>query len=215
MKRILISVLMITVFASFASANMGGSFDQTGTVPEFNQEPEFIANIHGVVNDGFFEDGLCGAGSAWTCATIPNDCPVIVDLFALGLWNFEGDQVAWIGGLCNEEFDNYESVCQDVFFDGDRLAWYWMAYVNAGGNPVNVTIDDNVVYTYMTQLSDHLTGYWPEEIMVSDYIGGVHTLCFEYEKIQNLADNYFIDHVVIHGGVATEETNFSTIKANY
>ncbi len=217
MMKLLIPMLMIAIFASIAQAGAiaGGSFDVDGTLPHLNRESNGVADRVGLIASGQFEDGDCSAGSAWSCSTVPNDCPIIVDLFALGLWNYDGDQVAWIGGLCNGIFDDAESICQDIHFDGDTLSWYWMAYVNIGSNPVQVTIDGVVVYEYMTRVIDHLVDYRLQEISIANFKGENHTLCFTYEKTQDLADNYFVDHVYLDAIVATEELSFSVVKTLY
>jgi hypothetical protein len=203
-------MLMITVFASLASAN---DVFQDSKIPEMIQAPNWIADRVGMINDGSFEDGLCGAGSAWTCAST-GTCPIIYDLSTIGLWNYDGDHTAWLGNVCSGIPDLAESVCQDVYFDGDLLAWYWMVFLSTDGDRIQVTVDGNVVYEYWTNLTDHLAGYVQQSAGVSGYVGGTHTLCFNYDLIAS-GGNYFLDYVTLDASVATEERSFSTVKSLY
>ena len=53
---------------------------------------------------------------------------------------------------------------------------------------------------------------------VGAYVGGDHELCFSTDNplcAENLGDNYFMDFVELLGGTATEDANFSTVKALY
>ena len=44
-----------------------------------------------------FENGTCYTGdSSWTCSS-DNGCDWIADLVPLGLWNYSGMHVAWLG----------------------------------------------------------------------------------------------------------------------
>ena len=210
MKKILIPMLMITVFASIATAS---SLTAEGLTLDMEQEPNWLADRIGLINDGSFEDGPCGGGSAWTCAST-GACSIINDMTSVGLWNYDGSHVAWLGGFCEAVPDVAESVCQDIFFDGDVLGWYWMVFLNTDGDRIQVTVDGNVVAEYWTSLADHLVGYSQQSANVGAYSGGTHTLCFNYDLIAS-GGNYFLDYVYIDASVATEESSFSTVKSMY
>ena len=212
MKKILIPMLMITIFASTALASQ---LTQDGSFPDLARESNWLADRIGLVSDGSFEDGPCGAGSGWTCSSTSACGGLVVDLAAAGLWNYHGDAVAYLGGFCQGISDVSESVCQDILIDGDILSWYWMVFVNDGGQRVRATIDGIVVHEYFISLADHLAGYAEQTANIGAFLGGVHTVCFEYELISGTGDNYFLDYVTLDSSVATEEASFSTVKSMY
>jgi hypothetical protein len=51
---------------------------------------------------------------------------MIVDLVPLGLENFDGDMVAWLGGFCGGFGACWTSVCQDIGFLGVPRQNLWV-----------------------------------------------------------------------------------------
>ena len=95
LKKVTFALALIAM-ASYAGA---ASFDANGTVFEPTYGYNHMDRV-GLVNDGSFEDGTCTDGlSGWTCTT-DNTCDWITDLAALGLWNYDGMHIAWLGGFC-------------------------------------------------------------------------------------------------------------------
>ncbi len=208
MKKLSLACLVALCAVSFANANT------------FTAEGGLLEPTHGysaltdrwLINDGDFEGGTCINAPIWTCTT-DNDCDWIADLVPLGLWNYSGAHIAWLGGFCGEA-TQFTSICQDVRLDGNRLEWYWLAYINDGGELITVTIDGEVIFSYITDLDDHLHDEYQFQQAYINVSWDDHTLCFNYE-LQNEGDNYFIDYVELNSYSGTEIMSFSTVKALY
>ncbi len=209
--KLTLTCIIITAIATISGAN---TFTAEGDVLEPTHGYNTIAD-RALVNDGSFEGGTCQDEPIWTCTTssAPN-CDWIADLVPIGLWNYDGNHIAWLGGNCTGPTE-FTYICQDVDLGiGLLLSWYWMAYTNDSGNLVTVTIDDNIVFSYTTALADHLLDYQQIFIDISGF-GGVHTLCFKYDRSVGV-DNYFVDFVEFHDDTTpTETANFSIVKSLY
>ncbi len=203
-------LVFLFLLCSFAFAN-AGTLTAEGGLLEPTHGYNTLADRY-LVNDGDFEGGTCIDTPTWTCTT-DNACDWIADLAPLGLWNYSGAHVAWLGGFCGNA-TIYTYICQDLELYGTLLTWFWMAYVNNGGELITVTIDGDIVFTYITAIADHLLDYQPQYVNLS-YYSGVHTLCFNYD-LQVAGDNYFLDYVEIRSPTSgTESVAFSTVKALY
>jgi hypothetical protein len=207
--------LAILAFAVSASAN---SFTKDGIVLDANHGYTFQGD-RCLIPDGSFE-GLCGA--TWMCDTDVT-CEWITDLVPLGLWNFDGMAVAWLGGYCGTAVC-WTYICQTLVVLGGQLSWWWMAYVNYGElaqapGVIYVTIDGVIVFTLYLTLDMHLLDYQQIIIDISIYVGLTVIICFEWHNeegcIYGESDNYFLDFVEWYGIAATEDTSFSTVKALY
>ncbi len=208
MKKLLLTCIAMIAIASVAGA---ATFSADGGLLEPTHGYNTIAD-RDLVNDGDFEGGTCLNTPIWTCTT-DTTCDWIADLVPLGLWNYSGAQIAWLGGFCGNA-TIYTYICQDLDLTGGSLTWFWMGYINNGGELITFTVDGAVIYTYYTDINDHLLDYQGNSLDITAY-NGVHTLCFNYD-LQVAGDNYFMDYVSIEGGgTATEEANFSTVKALY
>ncbi len=168
-----------------------------------------------LISDGSFENGTCSDGlSTWTCST-DNECDWIADLVPLGLWNYDGQHVAWLGGYCGQA-TCYTTICKRVWIDGSYLSWFWFGYIHNGGRLVNVSIDGDIVFTYITDLDDHLLD-WDSIGVWTNYYPDWRELCFEYHNEAdcrlNIGDNYFIDFVEITGTQPTSPLEFSTVRS--
>ena len=214
MKKLMLSLALLAM-AAVAGAN---TFTAEGTVFEPTYGYNNVDRL-GLVNDGDFEFGTCAGGTAWTCTT-DNACDWIADLVALGLWNYSGSHIAWLGGFCGGLAGCATSFCQSIDFGNGAnciLSWYWMAYVNDAIMHVYVTVDGTSVFDFYPQLSDHLLDYQVHSADVSGYTG-VRNLCFAMDNpgcAQNLGDNYFLDYVELNNVTPTQEANLSTVKALY
>jgi hypothetical protein len=138
------------------------------------------------VDDRSFEDGLCGAGSSWTCWT-DTSCPNwIIDPMPLwGVPAHDGTYVAQLGGSCDDEL-NSNSFCQELYIDwgcGMWLSWSWMGIV-AGDNPgtfsVTVSGAEVVEYEPMGTVVD-TEGTWEAGWVFIGTGVGFYTFCFEFE----------------------------------
>ena len=170
-----------------------------------------------LVNDGSFEGGDCITAPIWTCTT-DNGCEWITDLVPLGLWNYDGNHVAWLGGYCGGIATEFTSICQVVQagYCPPGHIWHWMAYINGdGGSRVFVTADGDVVFEKILAPEDHLLDYQYE--YYEDWgIGYEVELCFHYDRNGAEGDNYFVDYVEEWmGPTASEPISFSTIKSLY
>jgi len=215
MKKLMLT-LAILAMASLAGAS---TFTADGTVFEPTYDYNFVGNRIGLVNDGSFEAGSCVNTPVWIC-TADNGCDWITDLVPLGLWNYDGIHVAWLGGFCGGLATCSSTICQDVVIDGAQLQFQWMAYVNDAVMRMAITVDGGQVFEFFPQLSDHLLDYQPALADVSAYNnGGVHTLCFVCDNAANCSanngDNVFVDYAELLGGTATEIATMSTVKALY
>ena len=119
MKKILIPMLMITVFATVASAEF---LNPEGTFPDMGQEPNWLADRIGVVNDGSFENGPCGGGSSWTCAST-GASNLVIDVATLGLSNYDGNYAAYLGGFDGSGDSWGPIVSWGGETDGGRPVW--------------------------------------------------------------------------------------------
>ena len=211
MKKVMVA-LAILAMASVAGAV---SFDKEGTVLEGTYGYNFLSS-RALVNDGSFEDGTCAGGSAWTCDA-DNGCDWIADLVPLGLWNYDGIHVAWLGGFCGGLATCYSTICQTITV-GDAISFYWMGYVNDAVQYNYITVNGDEVWGYVLQLSDHLLDYQQLSVDTSAYAGGTYEVCFGVDNTANcagnLGDNLFVDYVET-GLVANEEMSFSSVKALY
>ncbi len=117
MKRLLslVFVLMLLPMATLAER----TFDAEGTIPDEGEHGyEYHSPNCRSFPDGSFEGGTClGSGSQWTCTT-DNDCDWIADLVPLGLWNYDGAHIAWLGGFCGGVATDETSFCQTVYIGG-------------------------------------------------------------------------------------------------
>ncbi len=209
-----LSLLMVLAFALAVSA------------ASLTPDPDFIPVTGGIcnqssgerddlVNDGSFEDGTCGAGSAWTCYT-DTACEYIVDpSSAWGYPAYDGILAAWLGGYCSGS-PNTNSFCQDIYFDARYLDWYWMGYVNDECGAMEVRIDGSLVFEHPMVMADHTLGTWnsasgtlagADGVDVHDYFDGTHELCFAWSRGScgvGDNDNMLIDYVTLHGAVGVE-----------
>lgn len=210
MKKLILTCIAIMAIASVAAAS---TFTADGGLLEPTHGYNTIADRAVLVNDGSFEGGSCINTPIWTCTT-DNGCDWITDLVPLGLWNYDGVQVAWVGGFCGGLATVFTYICQDVDLGaGHLLSWFWMGYITDGGDYVSVSVDGTVVFDYITNAADHLLDYQAQVADISGF-AGVHTLCFNYD-LQNIGSNYFLDWVETDDATATEDANFSTVKALY
>jgi len=214
--KVLLTLMLLFAVAATAGAN---SFTKDGLVLEPSHGYEYQPGARENVPDNSFEYGTCyDGGSSWTC-TSSNDCDWIADLVPLGLWNYDGNHVAWLGGFCGGVATDFTSICQSFYFDYGcfgELTWFWMAYVNDGGSVVSMTIDGETLFTKVLAPEDHLLDYQMEFVYAGDYLGGTHELCFEYDRNGATGDNYFVDFVQLHGGLTpVGEGSFSTVKSLY
>jgi hypothetical protein len=163
-----------------------------------------------LINDGSFENG-CGVN--WSCVS-DNECVWIADLVPLGLWNYDGSYVAWLGGFCGGAPTVSTHICQDVFLDGYELTWFWMAYVNDGGTRVQFSLDGEPFFEHVIVPADHLLGYQQEYASLPEG-GETHTLCLDYSLGNAAGDNYFADYLEMGGIMPVQAASFSTVKARY
>ncbi len=100
---------------------------------------------------------------------------------------------------------------------GGDLSWFWMGYINSGGWRITMTFDGDVVFEYITDISDHLLDYQVESTDISGYLGGNHEVCLNYERGNCPGDNYFADFLDGSGitPVGVSQTCFSTLKSSY
>ena len=219
MLKKLTFVLIALAFAAVASA---GTLTKDGLVIPGTGETVTIGDRTGLINDGSFEFGECDAGSAWTCYT-STTCSWILDPTAVwGYPAYDGVLCAWLGGYCGDPNEN--SFCQSIFFDGMYLDWYWMGYVNYGGNEMYVSVDGNVVFSHFMDMSEHTYGSWNTassfwgQIDVSAYCGTTAELCLGWHWIvPDGNDNMLVDWVTLDEscGTAAQETSFSNVKSLY
>jgi hypothetical protein len=218
LKKVMFTALALVFATSMAmAATVAPGFVAQGNGPD----AVFQADRLGLINDGSFEFGTCLDGfSAWTCYA-DNTCDWIVDLSTLGLptlGNYDGAHSYWLGGFCGGIQSN-DGACQTIMIDAPTLSWFWAGYVVNEGDLVTFTVDGNNVFSHTMVLSDHTAEgtngpVWnPESCDVSAYMGGMHELCLNYSAF--LCANYFVDYFELGGETATEEINFSSVKALY
>ncbi len=212
--------LALSITLAMATASLANTFTAEGGLLDESHGYRNIADRF-LIQDGSFENGTCFEGeSDWTC-TSDNDCDWIADLVPLGLWNFDGSHVAWLGGFCGGSPTTHTSICQSEYFSSGgclgTLCWYWMAYVNWPGATITVTVDGVVFYEHLLQPEDHLLDYHP--VCVSgDIAQGTHELCFNYYLgDEDSGSNYFVDFVEagLFNPTPTDEFSFSVVKALY
>jgi hypothetical protein len=219
LKKVMFALAMVAM-ASYAGA-------MTLTADGFTAQGIPTAPVNhdrvGLVNDGSFEFGECGAGSAWTCTT-NTTCAWIVDPTPVwGCPAYDGVLCAWLGGFCGTP--NSNSFCQDLFIGGNdcSLDWHWMGYVNSACGTVSVTVNGSTIFSHTLQLSEHTYGTWNTASsygwvpLVSAYQGQTVNLCLKEVACPDGAnnDNMLVDYVVLNGCVATEDASMSTVKALY
>ena len=211
--RITIWLLLLISWNAMAGAN---SFTAEGGLLEPTHGYSTLSE-RWLVNDGSFEQGTCLLEPVWTC-TSDNECDWIADLVPLGLWNYDGNHVGWLGGYCGGVPTEYTSICQVVALSGGCgiLSWFWMAYMNGGGSRVYVTIDGNIVFEEILDGDDHLLDYQPQYADTGSY-SGYHELCFHYDLNGAVGDSYFIDYVDALWFMPTsvEQLPFSVVKSLY
>ena len=209
---------MITLaFLGMASVAGANSFTAGGTV----FEPSHGYTYRGerwLINDGSFEDGSCVNGP-WICNS-DNDCDWIADLVPYGLWNYDGNHVAWLGGFCGGVPTQFTSICQltEIGYCPPGFTWYWMAYINEGGSRVFLTIDGNVEWERVLTPGDHMLGYQMDYVQLWDLYdqGQPHQVCWHYDRNGAYGDSYFLDYIdAFCGATAAMETSFSTVKSLY
>ena len=123
MTKKLVIVLAMLAMASIVSAN---SFTADGIVLDGNYGYNFN-DTRELVPDGSFE---AGCNATWSCATDVT-CDWITDLVPLGLWNYDGMMVAWLGGYCGTAVC-WTDICQTLDFTGTDLSFWWNAYIGYG-----------------------------------------------------------------------------------
>ena len=199
--------------ASLASAK---SFTAEGGLLDPTHGYSTIAD-RSLINDGSFEGGTCQVTPIWNCSS-GNICDSITDLVPLGLWNYDGMHVAWLGGFCGAIPIEFLSICQAVDFGGGcgLLTWFWMVYANAGGGKFFLTVDGNVLFEHVIALDDHLLDYQWAAVDVSTYYG-MHELCLEYDRNGAAGDNYFADYLEMPyaNPTAADAFSFSVVKSLY
>lgn len=158
---------------------------------------EVTPSARSLLNDGSFENGECGNGSAWTCTS---DTPCTWILNPLSTWGYpayHGELVAWLGGYCGEM--NSNSFCQEVWLDEPGLRWHWMGYVveTHVSNFVYIKLDGDIVWAKeMTWPEDHTYGTWDEIQARFDFLPhgtGTYEVCFEFEATTGA--NMLIDYI--------------------
>lgn len=188
----------------------------------------------GLVNDGSFEFGECGLGSAWACAA-NTSCQWILD--PRGIWGYpayDGVLAAWLGGFC-DGVPNTNSFCQDIALDPGwgawLLTWRFMGYVNGACSTLRITVDGEEEWQYAIRAWDHTYGTWGysgglgDEVVIHAYGGAPFRLCFEWEACPDGVDNdnMLIDYVTIdfwvwdgdNDEVAAAASSFSVVKSRY
>ena len=142
-------------------------------------------DLRGPVNDGSFEQGICGGGSAWTCGT-NTSCPnwIIVPEPIWGVAAYHGKHVAQLGGLCGEQ-ENTNGFCQEVELHGDCLGpwvqWYYVAIVEGKeGGTISVTVDGESEMVWPTGPVHDTGGLWMPAGAWTAFSLGLHELCFEF-----------------------------------
>ncbi len=172
-------------------------------------DPIWSGDRVGLINDGSFEDGECGTGSAWTCVSTTT-CQWIVD--PTGAWGYpayDGILAAWIGGFCGGDASE-DMFCQDIYFDGRYLDWWWMGFVNdVGCSVIEVRIDGNLVWERPMTPAEHTYGTWtqasdeiaaPFGVDVEFYAGSTHELCIGNVNSgcgEGLGDNMLVDYFTL------------------
>lgn len=172
----------------------------------------------GLINDGSFEFGECDDGSAWTC-TSNTSCSWIIDPSLIwGYAAYDGNLCAWLGGYCGADF-NSNSFCQEIFFDGTYLDWYWMTYA---GSQIRISVDGIEVFHHW---ATDTYGEWNSAsevwldgepgVDVSDWCGQSAVLCFANQTITR--SSMLIDYITLTQSCVTpvEPSSFSTIKTRY
>jgi hypothetical protein len=199
-----------------ASPALAASFTKEGIELLGTYGYNYSADRLHLVTDGSFE---LGCDYFWSCTSTSGCYEWITDLVPLGLWNYDGNYVAWFGGFCLGNPTCFTEICQHLLLDEDSLSWWWMAYVNEGVGLNYVAIDGERVYSHVLQPNEHLVGYQPESADISDYTGQMHEVCFGVDNYaychDGYGDNWFVDYVELFGSIATEEMSFSTVKAIY
>ena len=212
MKKLMI-VLALLSMATVVGAN---TFSSDGTVFEATYDYTYVGASadRALVVDGSFE---AGCDVSWTCVT-DNGCAWITDLVPLGLWNYDGNMVAWLGGFCGGLATCFTNICQDIDINGSDMSIFWMGYINDGINYHYFTLNGDTVFEYTADLADHLLDYQLWTWSAAGY-GGMTTFCLNVDGVgclDNAGDNLFLDWVEVFGDVtATEATSLSTVKALY
>ncbi len=205
--RISTALLAIILFAYPSFATEGPSLTPDSAarqVPSEGVQPR-EGDRSGLINDGSFENGECGAGSDWTC-TSTTTCQWIVD--PTGAWGYpayDGVFAAWVGGFCGGS-PSEDWFCQDIYFDGRYLDWWWMGFVNdVGCSVIEIRIDGNLVWEQLMTPAEHTYGTWnpasdeiasPFGVNVEPYAGSTHELCIGNSNAgcgEGYGDNMLVD----------------------
>lgn len=174
----------------------------------------------GPLNDGSFEQGACGAGSAWTCLT-NTSCPnwILVPDPVWGVPAYDGKWVAQLGGLCGEE-ENSNSFCQEVTLHGECLGpwvqWHYLAIVDGGeGGTISVTIDGDEQIVWPEWPVKDTGGLWLPMGAYTFFSVGLRELCFEFTPGTS-PSAVLIDMIGEWvSPTATAEASLSTVKSRY
>jgi hypothetical protein len=183
----------------------------------------------GLVNDGSFENGTCGAGSAWTCLTTTPECEtIVVSLDTWGFPAFDGINAVWLGGTCsNVGISN--SVCQDIFISPSMLSFWWMGTYSLEGEQeawLEIRVDGALIFQVPLGPEHHTIGTWSNSedtfglMGLPEYEDGLsHTLCIGIDNLYSnngtTTVNLLVDLVELNHPVATEGMSFSTLKVLY
>ncbi len=183
----------------------------------------------GLINDGSFENGYCGAGSAWTCDTSTPLCDVIVN--PIDDWGFpayHGVNAVWLGGIC-ENVGISNSVCQEITISPSQLTFWWMGYYTLEAEQeawLEVRVDGDLAHRSQLGLEHHTIGTWAHSEDLFGLIdllawedGASHTLCIIMDNLYSnngdTAANLLVDYVELNHPVATQGMSFSTLKVLY
>lgn len=176
--------------------------------------------LRGPINDGSFEQGTCGAGSAWTCFTntsCPNWIPVPDPVW--GVSAYDGKWVAQLGGLCGDEA-NANSFCQTVELHGwcvgPWVQWHYLAIVEgAEGGTISVTVDGSLQDVWPPGPVKDTGGLWLPMGASTGFYWGDYELCFEFTPGAS-PSAVLIDRIgEWWSPTATAAASLSTVKSRY
>ncbi len=169
-----------------------------------------------LINDGGFELGQCGAGSAWTCAT-DTACPNWI--LYVGPYAYEGNYVAQLGGACGEEA-NSNSFCQDVHLLWVCLSpfvtWKWWIHTEGEDAGVfRVRFEGDIIMETNLDLASDSGEQWEEGWFDVWEYEGTYELCFEFEAGSD-PGMIFLDNIGQWvSPTAVEPISFSALKSRY
>ncbi len=171
------------------------------------------------VDDGGFEIGACGEGSAWTCATDTECANWIIDPMAIwGVPAHDGQRVAQLGGSCGKDL-NSNSFCQEFAVEVNCLSWItfrWLGIVK-GSKPgtFHCTVDGEPLETTPEGVVTDTGGLWQTGWFEQTYTTGIHTFCFEF--VEGRDESVLLLDTVNHPISPTPvlPLNLSTVKRFY